>query len=68
MALRQGCWRNGQVNIYWHVIQSGPGYNQGALSSDAINNQIAVLNQKFRKANVHFNVSVPPCGSAPFRT
>lgn len=48
------------VTVYWHVIRSGPSYNQGNIPKDAINKQMAVLNQKFAPANISFNVSRPP--------
>jgi len=46
-----------QVKVYWHVIQSGPSYRQGAISTDAINKQMEVLNRVFAKADIRFDLA-----------
>lgn len=45
------------VKVYWHILREGKAYSQGNVPRDAINKQIAVLNQKFAAANIQFSVS-----------
>jgi hypothetical protein len=47
------------VKVYWHVLREGSAFSQGNIPRDAINKQMAVLNQKFAPANIQFSVSIP---------
>jgi hypothetical protein len=61
-----------QLDIYWHVIQTGPTLSEGNLPRSAIELQIGVLNQRYQNANFRFQVNStssiisPPALSAAF--
>ena len=52
-----GC--TAQVNVYWHIIQSGGANPKGALTTSAINDQMNVLNRLYATTGIQFNVPPP---------
>lgn len=46
-----------QLDIYWHVIQTGPTLSEGNLPRSAIELQIGVLNQRYQNANFRFQLA-----------
>lgn len=45
------------IQVHWHVIRKGDSYSDGNLSRDTIDKQMAVLNQRFEKANFQFTLA-----------
>lgn len=46
-----------KVNVYWHVIRKSSEISQGNLPQSAIAAQMEVMNQKYQKANIRFNLA-----------
>ncbi len=46
----------GVINVYWHVIRSGTSASQGNISTQAITNQMNVLNSAFAPWGWSFNL------------
>ena len=59
----------GTINVYFHVINKGTGIANGDVTSQMINDQIAVLNAAYASSGFHFNlVSVDRTTNATWYT
>lgn len=46
----------GTINVYWHVIRRGTGVANGDLTTQMINDQIAILNAAYAPHGTQFNL------------